>query len=333
MKRLAAFAVVSASCAVAFLALGTTRPPDGRALFANHCASCHSETEFARAEYRIRSTHHGELPLEDDLVRTIERKPVALTDGEVRALARHLLSLSPRFATERPEAIAVPTGPASVRRGRELYRSARCFLCHGDAGRGDGAISTTLTGWNAALPARNLTRGWTFKGGHEPRDIYFRITGGMNGTPMGPYADLLTDAERWDLAHYVASLDVEPAEPTGGTIVAHFIDGDVPAAHDAPEWLRAAPVTLRGSVTVRSLWNGREMSFLLEWDDPMPSRLDFDPEDAFWKEGRWHVVVRRPASDDPFRKIPVRLRPPDTVLPWIAAMLAVLLLVAVKARA
>ncbi len=306
------------------IALAQTSPPENRAegrdLYFKRCVWCHGETgrgdgasaagmlprprDFVRADYRIRSTLHGQLPTDEDLYRAIEKglpgTPMPawrkiLSREEIRQLVYYLKSLSPRFATETPTPIAVPAGPASAERGKELYRKARCFMCHGDAGRGDGGIATTLYyEWGLSPPARNLTRGWTFKGAHDPRDIYLRITGGLNGTPMGPYADLLTDQERWDLAHHVASLDVEPSETTEDFVVtAAFIDGEVPSGHDAPEWHRAPPITIplgaqvirdapirwwsptAGSVTLRALWNGRDMAFLVEWDDPTGAREGF----------------------------------------------------------
>jgi DMSO reductase family type II enzyme heme b subunit len=161
-------------------------------------------------------------------------------------------------------------------------------MCHGDAGRGDGPTATALNfEWGHPYAARDFTRGWTFKGGHELRDIYLRITGGLDGTPMGPYLDLLTDQERWDLAHYVASLDREPsASGEDFLITAALIKGQLPSGHEAPEWERSRSILIPlagqvvqdpplrwwiptvASVNVRALWNGEEVAFLLEWNDP-----------------------------------------------------------------
>lgn len=285
----------------------------GRDLYEKRCAWCHGEEgrgdgpaaagmfprprDFLRAEYKIRSTPHGQLPTDEDLFRVISRglpgTPMPgwdkiLTERERRQLLEHLRSLSPRFQTEAREPLAVPSGAGSAERGKEIYRAAKCFLCHGNAGRADGPITTTLNfQWGLPHSARDLTKGWTFKGGHDPRDVYLRITGGLDGTPMGPYQDLLSDQERWDLAHYVASLDREPTESGEEFIVtAAHIEGEIPDARDSPEWRRARPVLvpLAGqvvldpplrwwiptveSVSVRSLWKGSEIGFLLEWNDP-----------------------------------------------------------------
>ncbi|MBI2194128.1 MAG: c-type cytochrome [Planctomycetes bacterium] len=297
----------------------------GRAIYMQRCFWCHGETghgdgpsavgmfprprDFVAADYKIRSTPHGHLPTDEDLLRVISRgipgTPMPawvkiLSQEEHHALVAYLKSLSPRFAAEKPQPLPVPDGPANPEAGKEVYRKARCFLCHGEAGRGDGELTATLNfEWGIPHSARDFTRGWTFKGGHEPHDIYLRITGGLNGTPMGPYADILTDQERWDLAHYVASLDLEPSATTEDFLVtAALIEGNLPETHDGPAWQKARMLTVplagqivqspplrwwtpsAGACNVRALHNGHDIAFLVEWDDPTgkPEPL---PDSAF----------------------------------------------------
>ena len=307
---------------LASAASGAEEP--GRALYMERCFWCHGDEgrgdgpsaigmiprarDFVRADYKIRSTPHGQLPTDEDLFRMISKglpgTPMPgwekiLTDQELRQLVSYLKSLSPRFETETREPLSIPSSPASVEQGREVHRQARCFTCHGEAGRGDGEITATLNfQWGMPYSARDFSRGWTFKGGNEPREIYLRITGGINGTPMGPYQELLSDQERWDLAHYIASLDAEPSQTTADFVItAALIEGDIPAVPDAPEWERVASilVPLAGQVTLdppsrwwtptagtaalRALWNGREIAFLLEWNDPTGADSPF-PDSA-----------------------------------------------------
>ncbi len=292
----------------------------GRDIYMKRCFWCHGEQgrgdgpsavgmlprsrDFVRADYRICSTPHGQLPTDDDLLRVISRglpgTPMpgwenVLTEAQIGELVTYIKSLSPRFEKEKREALTTLSGAGSTERGEEVYRTAKCFLCHGEAGRGDGEITNTLNfEWGLPHSARDLTRGWTFKGGHEPRDIYLRITGGLNGTPMGPYQDLLSDQERWDLAHYVASLDQEPAETSDDFVVmAAKFEGDIPEDPDAAEWEQAGPILVplagqvvldpplrwwiptAGSATVRALYNGRDIGFLLEWNDPTGQKNAF----------------------------------------------------------
>lgn len=285
----------------------------GRAIYLERCVWCHGETgrgdgpaaggmlprprDLVAANYKIRSTAHGQLPADEDLFRVISRgmpgTPMPaweriLSRRERWELVSYIKTLSPRFQSEKPQALPVPGARASVERGREVYRKARCFLCHGEAGPGDGELTARLNfEWGQPFAARNLTRGWTFLGGHAPDEIYLRITGGLNETPMGPYQELLTDSERWDLAYYVASLNQEPEETSEDFLVtAAFIRGEIPPRPEAAEWGKARPVLVplagqvvldppshwwiptAGSLSVRALWNGRDCGFLLEWDDP-----------------------------------------------------------------
>ena len=287
--------------------------PPGQEIYMKHCFWCHGEEgrgdgpaangmlpaprDFVGADYRIRSTAHGQLPTDEDLRRAIAvglpGTPMPgwerfLDDEQIGQLIEYLKSFSPRFQTEKPEPLKTPTGTGSAERGKEVYVKARCFMCHGESGRGDGGITATLTyQWGLPHPARDLTRGWTFRGGHEPGDVYLRITGGLNGTPMGPYQDLLDEQERWDLAHYLVSLDREPSETSVDFVVAAAnVEGEIPEDFEADAWLKAAAIAvpLAGQVvldpptrwwtptattaTVRAICNGREIGFLFEWNDP-----------------------------------------------------------------
>ncbi len=302
-------------CLAALLAASTPAgaQPPGQEIYMKHCFWCHGEEgrgdgpaavgmfprprDFVGADYRIRSTAHGQLPTDEDLRRAIAQglpgTPMPgwesfLSDQQIGQLVEYLKSFSPRFQTERPEPMKIPTGTGSVNRGEEVYGKAKCFMCHGESGRGDGGITAALNyQWGLPYPARDLTRGWTFRGGHEPGDIYLRITGGLNGTPMGPYQDLLDEQDRWDLAYYVASLDLEPIETSDDFVVAAaYIDDKIPKDHQASQWQQASPITVPlagqvvlnpptrwstptiGTATVRALWNGREIGLLLEWNDP-----------------------------------------------------------------
>ena len=291
----------------------------GKTLYMQRCFWCHGESgdgegpstermeprprDFTQAQFKIRSTAHEQLPTDEDLIRTISEgipnTPMpgwntVLSEREIKELVVYLKTFSPRFGGEEQDTLSIPSAPASAERGEEIFEKAKCFRCHGEGFRGEGAITTTINfEWGVPYTARDFTRGWTFKGGHEPEDIYLRITGGLNGTPMGPYRDILSDQERWDLAHYVASLDTEPNETSESFLITlKLIEGDIPTDPDAPEWRLATPVLMplagqvildpplrwwtptSGSAHVRGLWNDREVAFLLEWNDPTGPESD-----------------------------------------------------------
>jgi mono/diheme cytochrome c family protein len=96
-----------------------------------------------------------------------------------------------------------------ARRGRELFlaESTGCKKCHGEDGRGltlenlRGDLKDT---WGEVTRAADLTSGM-LHGGPEPIDIYRRIYGGINGTPMPGFANSFADNPDaiWDLVAYV----------------------------------------------------------------------------------------------------------------------------------
>jgi mono/diheme cytochrome c family protein len=65
--------------------------------------------------------------------------------------------------------------------------------------------------WGREMVAADLTEPWAFRGGARPRDIYLRLKGGMDGTPMPAYAQSADDDELWNLTNYVLSLARKPA--------------------------------------------------------------------------------------------------------------------------
>jgi mono/diheme cytochrome c family protein len=124
--------------------------------------------------------------------------------------------------------------PSSAR-GREVYLSenAKCFSCHGPAGRGDGAQNPLYDDWNKPklganaaetrqraklfrLPIQPLRpRDFTaekFRGGERPIDLYCRVHAGVKGTPMPAHGPTpgnrgaLTPDEIRDVVEYVRSL-------------------------------------------------------------------------------------------------------------------------------
>ena len=304
----------------------------GREIYQQRCSWCHGNEgrgdgpsavgmfppprDLVRADYKIRSTPHGQLPTDDDIFNVISRgfpgTPMEgwnaiLDEEDIWNLVSYVKSLSPRFEDEpRNPLDPPPLSQIDVDRGERIYKDAKCTLCHGVAGRGEGEITTRLAfDWGLPHSARDLTRGWTLKGGSEPQEIYLRITGGLNGTPMGPYRDLLSDQDRWALATYVASLDREPLETSEDFVVAAArVDGSLPDSLADPAWEMASVVLVplagqvvqdppsrwwtptAGSAAIRALWNGTEVGFLLEWNDPTETvGGDILPDSAFLQFG------------------------------------------------
>ena len=184
----------------------------------------------------------------------------------------------------------VPIGCRSIfqiqnllKRGKKLFKEAKCFLCHGEDGKADGQITTTLKGkWGLPYNARNLTKSWLFKGGNAASDIHRTLTTGINETPMGSYADYLTAEDRWHLTHYVKSISHDMK--TEVVLKSKLLTvGDLPDSPGDEVWDTVSPVELpmagqivasprfwtpsANSIKIRSMYNNEDIVFLIEWDD------------------------------------------------------------------
>jgi mono/diheme cytochrome c family protein len=206
----------------------------GAKVYARRCAPCHGRKgdgkgwaaralaipprDFTAGVFKVRSTPMGSIPTDADLFGTISRglhgTPMmawrGLPEEERWALVEHLKTLSIRFAQERPEPVVVvppepPVDDALVARGAELWSRLHCNACHG-AGDGKGpGVALLQKDPLRHVQVRDLARGELLRG-TSARDIYLTLRTGMDGTPMGSYADALTPDETWALAAYVRTL-------------------------------------------------------------------------------------------------------------------------------
>jgi cytochrome c oxidase cbb3-type subunit I/II len=226
------------------------RPPenaatvaDGRRLYERACIECHGNDgtgkgpvafflsrntgprprDFTLGPYKFRSTETGELPLDEDLFRTVTRGIVgympafvALDAPDRWKLVYYIKSLAPEdFVDDNPEPITVAGSPVpltamSVRRGYDLYQAAGCWECHGGSGRGDGEKAPDLKDdSDMPLPPADLTMPNSFKAGNQPEDLYRTLLTGLDGGAM-PSHDRFKGREEdvWDLVNFIRSLAV-----------------------------------------------------------------------------------------------------------------------------
>lgn len=291
----------------------------GKKVYRERCWFCHGEKgdgngpvaeyldpkprDFTLGTYKLRSTGSGELPTDSDLFRTITRGISGtampewgsyLSEQERRDVVQYLKTFAPEFANpdldpaQKVVEISkeVSSSHQSIEKGREVFKKAKCFECHGMQGRGDGQKSADMKDdWGFPLRIRNLTKGWTLKGGTEPRDIFLRFTTGINGTPMPSFVKTLSEEDRWHLANYVSKEIVR--NPHFDKVVLEALrvsGGDVPRDPEDPRWekAQALDIPLAGQVlaaprwqnhavemvTLRAVYNDREIAFLVAWDDP-----------------------------------------------------------------
>jgi mono/diheme cytochrome c family protein len=99
-----------------------------------------------------------------------------------------------------PEAAAavpnpIPFSEDSVAAGEAIY-AAKCSVCHGENGRGDGPTAASLTMSPADLHeghVQDLTDG----------ALFFIITNGRSGTPMAAWEEILSERERWNVVNFL----------------------------------------------------------------------------------------------------------------------------------
>lgn len=158
-------------------------------------------------DYVIYLTRRGELELqmiglaeaeeavEEELV-TTELIPTVLNKWtESISQEMHPLTPQPRFTAE------------NVELGKQAFLTRGCSKCHGEDGRGQTKDNRGTDGWGFPTRAADLTSGM-LHGGNRPIDIYRRIYGGINGTPMPSFANVLKEEPEtiWNLVAYVLSI-------------------------------------------------------------------------------------------------------------------------------
>lgn len=216
----------------------------GREVYRQRCIGCHGAggdgngpaatflsprpRNLAAGVFKFRSTPSGSLPTDGDLYRTITRgvrwtaMPTwhELPEKDRHAVVAFVKTLSPRWREEAPEApVAIgqvpPATPALLERGRQVFRQAKCWECHGDEGRGDGPSAAHLRD-DFDLPIRptDFTRG-QLKGGSHVTDVFRAMTLGLDGTPMPSFEDSLSEEDRWAVSYYVLSLSAWSDPLTG----------------------------------------------------------------------------------------------------------------------
>ncbi len=293
-------------------------PQAGEKVYRERCWFCHGEKgdgngpvadaldprprDFTLGVYKLRSTASGELPTDEDLFRTITRGIPGtampewgpyLSEQERRDVIQYLKALAPEFSnpdldpSKKRMSVSgeIPPSRKSIEQGREVFKRAKCFECHGMEGRGDGQKSATMKDdWGFPLRIRNLTKGWTFKGGTDPREIFLRFTTGINGTPMPSFAKTLSEEERWHLANYVAKEIVRNPSFDRIVVEAVKVHGDLPLDPEDPRWKQAPAldIPMAGQVlarprwqnhaiemvTLRAVYNDQEIAIHVTWDDP-----------------------------------------------------------------
>lgn len=108
---------------------------------------------------------------------------------------RNLLLMLPGIMTI---LVVGAVGASSPEQGRTIYE-ARCAVCHGSQGRGDGPEAPFLS----PRPASLISAGTSAK---SDVDLLAVITNGKPRTAMPAWKDSLTEEQRQDVLAYIHTL-------------------------------------------------------------------------------------------------------------------------------
>jgi mono/diheme cytochrome c family protein len=93
----------------------------------------------------------------------------------------------------------VKADAASIASGRMTY-AKNCAGCHGDTGKGDGAMGDELT----PKPSNLVDEEW--KHGSTDGEVFTLIRDGSRGTGMKAYRRKLSAHQIWDTVNYIRSI-------------------------------------------------------------------------------------------------------------------------------
>ena len=283
--------------------------------------------DFVAARYRLVSTWER-VPTDQDLFDTITRGMPGsampswghLSERTRWGLVHFIRSLAaepwdiappsdpPGEGVSGTGIIRIPPEPAYKTGDRELAASFfkdACAGCHGIEGKGDGQQKQVDTEGYATRP-RDLTRG-IYKGSPDPESVYRHIVAGFPGTPM-PMSDWSYGDSAWHLVNYVLEMS-SPRQRTRNEMVRSSIPVSrvdaIPDHPDAHVWHTTPPVNLHlmplwwrdsrpEELTVRALHDGKEIAFLLVWNDLTHDHTAMRPQDY-----RDAAAVQFSLKDDP----------------------------------
>lgn len=221
---------------VIFLPVNAFSSDKGKTLYDQWCSQCHGTKgdgkgyaadfvypkprDFTKGTYKFHSTPSGEPPVDADIIRIIkDGNPGTsmppwkrFSDDEVKALVDYLKKFSPETFETKGTPIKIGKPSASkdklVEEGRQMYEKAKCWECHGKAGRGDGEKGWQekfKDDWGIRIYPADQTSPWDYRNGPDVKDLFATITVGIEGTPMTSYGDTVSDEKRWALAYFVKS--------------------------------------------------------------------------------------------------------------------------------
>jgi mono/diheme cytochrome c family protein len=280
---------------------------------------------FIQGTFKIRLTDSGELPLEEDLIKTVTNGLPGsampawgnfLSPDEITSVVQFVKTLvqdrdfndaedeevfvqefgSNPWGTKGPYHLGVPQ--EDIDAGKEIFMKNKCFECHGGEGRGDGN-PTMKDDWGFPIVAADWQQCWNFRGSRrnhfDPFNVVRTVSTGLNGTPMPNFKDQITVEDRWKLAAFVNSLcprkkmDKLTNKPVPDFLISSlYTEGDIAEKIDDPMWAGSdhdPKIVARSDDTVN---NPRKNYIALAGQITRGNR-NFDPKaDNLFVSSRWN---------------------------------------------
>ncbi len=108
-------------------------------------------------------------------------------------------------------ALDMPTRRVDLAEGRSLFMR-NCAACHGDLADGNGPGGKALSTRPPALADAAMRE-------VSPAAMYLKVSVGVAGTAMAGWTSSLSNDQRWDIVHYLASLRSNAAEVARGEAI------------------------------------------------------------------------------------------------------------------
>ena len=214
----------------------------GKNVYLQSCAVCHGISgkgdgvvagnlgvkprNFTDGKFKVRSTKSGQVPLDEDLYRTLGRgmghdnaMPTwsHLPPNSKHAVIAYLKTFAPKKFARQDRAIVVPVPPRkestreSITAGKQWYMDIECWKCHGITGQADGPSAKTLKDtWGNKIVPPDLSKPWLYIGGTEAEDIYRTLSTGLTGSAMPALEGTLNEDQTWDLVNYLLHEFIDP---------------------------------------------------------------------------------------------------------------------------
>jgi mono/diheme cytochrome c family protein len=136
--------------------------------------------------------------------------------GQVSSQAQPPPAAQQSASANSPESFQLPSRRPSAAEGAAIYQQ-KCVRCHGELGRGDGAMAAQIQ-TQFGSPVADLTSDVTARA-QTPEQWYAAVSNGNLQKGMPPFSGSLSPDQRWDVIAYAWSLSTSSNQMASGKAV------------------------------------------------------------------------------------------------------------------